>query len=73
MQDKIVFSPTTKKLYSYSSTFSNNNKTDLVFLLLLKFIERKKRHSKYLVLGPGARKTFRLSSRTPLLYLLTSC
>ena len=29
------------------------------------FIERKKRRSKYFILGPGANKTFRLSSRTP--------
>ena len=29
------------------------------------FIERQKIRSKGLVLGPGARKTFRLSSHTP--------
>ena len=36
-------------------------------------LNEKKRRSKYLVLGPGAQRTFWLSSRTPLGYLLTSC
>ena len=38
----------------------------MLLYTLLYFIERqKKRRSKYLVLGPGAQRTFRLSSRTP--------
>ena len=36
-------------------------------------MERKKKRLKYLVLGPGSRRTLRLSSRTPLGYNLTSC
>ena len=37
------------------------------------FIERQKKCSKYLVLGPGARVFFLLSSSTLLGYLLTDC
>ena len=35
------------------------------YIVYEKFIERQKKGSKYLVLGAGARKTFRLPSRTP--------
>ena len=41
--------------------------------VLFKFIKLFIRRSKYLVLGPVAQRTFRLSGRTPLGYLLTSC
>jgi len=39
----------------------------------LRFYENDKKCSKYLFLEPGARRTFRLLSFTPLGYLLTSC
>ena len=43
------------------------------YIILYSLLNDKKRRLKYLVLGPSARRTFRLSSRTPLGYLLTSC
>ena len=44
----------------------------LIIKLFSEFVEQHKK-TKYLVLESGARRTFRLSSRTPLGYFLTSC
>ena len=41
-------------------------------LLIVLFIERQKKRSKYLVLVPNVRKTFLLSIRTPIGYSLAS-
>ena len=45
----------------------------IIIVFFFNLLNDKEKRSKYLVLGPSARRTFQLLSRTLLRYLSTSC